>query len=271
MMQRICSGASLLCLLLGAANAAAQDTPPSAMLEVSALHAHEDPQAAPLPSALRGIRELLADTPYNAFSPVAQHALPLLAGQSHSLRLGEHYTLHARVGEAPEDGGMPLEVRIEDAGGLTAVRAAGLAQPGRPLLFRDLAMPEGELIVALRITQEGPGQGDAGEDSPPDERDDSPGDAQQPESGEDEESEAPDQDEADSDSERDPDGAPEGEDAPAMQDELPLEIADSDSSAPPQDLDNVEALLRSLAEVDDREQRNARRERGAIRIRSEWW
>jgi hypothetical protein len=263
------------------------DAGPAETIEVVAFHAL-DTGALHVDEALRPFAALLERLPQDTFRLVHADSAEAPMEQETSIRINDDYAVHVIPLGHDEEQQLQLQARVTlHRGGqvINALVAEGKTRPGRALLLHGLEMPEGMLGIVLRVKQKpgesSPDSGDSQEDGDqqnqqqPQSGDNEPGEEQPPsdQSGESEQEDA----ESDSDAanQGDADDSEQGEEgesgADQPEDGDAEEMEDGGGEEGPKDMENVEALLKSLEEQDRREQRSARNRRDTIRINKEWW
>jgi hypothetical protein len=194
---------------------------------------------------LKKYSKLLKTMPFDTFRLVAQHEKTEAPIQQDTLiPINGVYSAHLFPEPDQQSGELSVKTRIEMMQGEDFVNAlftqANIA-PGKPLVFRGLDLNVGEMIVILKLVQE---DGDDEQDQSSDE-------------------------EQDQDQEQDDNQ----EQEPEQNEEQQEEEGDGEGEPQPQDLSdvNIDALLQSLAEMDKREQEEAKNTRDGIEIRKNWW
>jgi hypothetical protein len=220
---------------------------------------------------LSSLEEYLEKLPYDTFRETGFHELEAPYGADASVDLGHGYTFHGTPKAQTESGEVLFDARIELAEGESSLRAlevAGRAARGHGVVFRGLALPQGELIVVMSVAKAeekggGAGQGQQQSDQGGEgsdhgqEGDGGEGSGQEDQTGEEEPAADP------------QDAAPDVDEQPdASSDE---ERRNANETPVPPDLANVEAILRSLEEQDMREQKNARSRRFEVTVQGDWW
>jgi hypothetical protein len=262
--------------------------PPAApKIEVRAFTATNTGQATrQVDATLRGLDALLKDMPYDTFLPVMQEQAELSANVETMVTINDIYALHVLPLGPEEEGMLPLQARVTMLQGgrqVNALLTQGKAKPGRAMLFRGLEIPGGELGIVLRLVPppQEPKDGDSESEDQEDQQQDQQQEPQDPSgSGDDQVGEDGAQEEAQQSEDQTgeqgsmaEEGEPqEGESAAAEspQEESETEGEGAEASAP-KDLEDIEALLKSLEDQDRREQKSARNRRDSIRFNGEWW
>lgn len=233
------------------------------IVEMKALRASNEGMAQKeIDPALRGLAPVLEALPFDRFSPIAEETKEAPYGRETLIPINSEYTLSIRpIERNAKDGLVLLEARIimsREGRKINALSTRAEAATGQPLLFRGLELNNGELVVVMRLAQQDDGSQGSGESTAQDQEK-----PEQQEAQEQEEQETPpeEQQEETQPGEEENDQAP----PPAVE---PKETAPEDEK---QDMQNIEALLQSLEEMDRREQQELRNQRDHIDVRKGWW
>lgn len=197
--------------------------------------------------------------------------------------INDQYRLYVRPSGQSEAGNLLIETRIETNGPngpIDAFRARGETQPNRAITFADMPLDDGELVVIMSLL---PPPGDDQQQQPGDEEEQQESDEQQEQENSDSQSE----DEGEESEDQQQEMPEESEGEAAEQDQEPEEAEgengeeseDRSSSSNATEVEdkldsqNIDALLESLEEIDQEEQRAAHnnKQKGKPRIAGEWW
>lgn len=261
-------------------------TPPP-KIEVLAFSATNTGQATrQVDATLRGLDALLKDLPFDTFMPVMQQQAELSESAETMIVINESYALHVlQLDPEDEQGMLPIQARVTlNQGGqsLNALLTQGQAKPGRAMLFRGLEIPGGELGIVLRLVPppKDP-KGDSDSEEQENEGEQQDGDPQEPSGSGDDQAgeEGPTEEEQQGDSDEQAGEDANGEEAEGESEQSAAQSEDGEGegegeggeAAGPEDLEDVEALLKSLEDQDRREQKSARNRRDSIRFNGEWW
>ena len=224
----------------------------------------DDEETPEIPEALEPYEALLEALPYNQFTLVSSDNAQADSGQEVRMPISGIFTFYAMPMQIMDGGSVVLNLRVEmlqDDGYRDALRAQGQAAPNQPLVMRGMPLNRGELVVVVEVRPDQDQQDGAGGDGDPD------SDASEDDSDEQQDQDA--EDDPDQEDEGDQDTEPETDDqGPQPQ---PDSSGDESRQESELDLQNVEALLEYLEEVDRREQEEIRRQRNDIEIRGDWW
>jgi hypothetical protein len=264
-----------------------QAGPPAApKIEVRAFTATNTGQATrQVDATLRGLDALLKEMPYDTFLPVMQQQAELAANAETMVTINETYALYVLPIGPEEEGMLPLQARVTMLQGgrpVNALVTQGKAKPGRAMLFRGLEIPGGELGIVLRLVP--PPQDPKDGDSDSEDQGDQEQEPQEPQdpsgSGDDQSGEDGAQEEAQQSEDQAGEQGTMGEEGEQQEGESaaaesPQEEGESEGegaeAAAPKDLEDIEALLKSLEDQDRREQKSARNRRDTIRFNGDWW
>jgi len=240
---------------------------------------------------LKGAQKLLKELPYDTFrfvNDVQEEATAMIETR---LPINALFTFYATLLGQNEEGGVNVASRIEmlDDGKLVnALRTEGVLEPGKWLVFRGLPLSSGEMVVLMTLVQE---QSDEQSQSQNDEESEDQ-QKQESENKDEQNSESKQQNEGEEnkdeqkpeDQEKQEGEAEQQQDKPEEQKEG--EQAEGEESAQQQDAQSgdeqeakkmekpeIEALLDSLEEIDRREQKTQRENKGRPFFPSsgEWW
>lgn len=255
----------LLALSLVLSSAIAQQAPgawdiPPERVQAVAIRATGSATEQPAIAAeLKGMEEFLKTLPYAEYTIIAENVVETPIGTEAGIPLGDRLTLYVKPEGQSEEGAVQLSAHLElneDGHPVDALIAQGSAARGKPLVFRGVPNGmNGEDIVVFKLLQpENP-------DSQPQ------GSEEQQQEPRDEEQEAEQEEEKG------------GQEQPQEEQEPPQETqAEQQQNAeaaqdqePSKDLENIEAILRSLEEVDRQEQKNAHNRRTSVEIKGDWW
>jgi len=214
---------------------------------------------------LRGLRSLLQRLGPDTFTEVAQREAEAAYGVETILPINSRYRLAVRPVQPTEAGGVRFTARVEqrgESGTLNAITTEGEAVHGQALVFRGLDGPNGgELVLIMSFIRP---ENDEQSQSESSESEESDGD-DEPES----DASTPEEDEGESPDPEEPETPEDEEEEPSDADEL--EPLDGDDEQEPREFDNLEAILESLEEMDNREQAEMRNRRTGVPIRGDWW
>ena len=234
-------------------------------IRILAVHATNEGRVAPeMDPTLAPAAAFLETLPFDTFREVAFHDLETPYGEETTATLNDTYTIHCRPERLTQESEVVLEAWVTmNAGGQTleALRVTGRAERGQGMAFRGFAMPVGELVVMLSVAEaptEGGGGGSTdsngqggesssggGESSPSGNASGSGGDESDPGTPEEAEPNVPEDGE---------------EEPPPMRVGVPVPKEDGEGREV-SELANIEAILRALEEIDQREQAKGRKRR----------
>ncbi len=217
----------------------------------------EETEIIDVPDALKPFDSFLDSLPYNRFEVLTDASAQAERGRELHMPVSGIFSFYVTPLQTHDGGSVELDLRVEmlhDSGYLDAIRAQGLAAPNQPLVMRGFPVNRGELILIVRLESDGDGEGQSADnDSNSDEQESDEGTSQEP------------QEEEEQEGDENQNEQPEDSQPPQQQ----SQSSELDESKP--DLQNVEALLEYLEEVDRREQEEIRRQRDSIEIRGDWW
>ncbi len=210
---------------------------------------------------LKNLGKLFEKFPFDTFSLEAQRDFEAPHGGPTTVSLNDVYALEVTPLRRLETGEVELDARIVSLAGDAPVGALitkAKAAPGQALIFRGLPLDDGELIVIMNFGRQ---DGDQGGQSSPDADQDESEEQKHPPQPQEQEPDAPDEAQEDS-SENDADMQPPETETKSM--------ADEDVSSD-KELQNLEALLQSLEEQDQRERRELLNRQDWMEMRKDWW
>lgn len=230
----------------------------SELIELTALRASTEGHGRKsIDPALRGLSAIIETLPFDSFAPIAKEQKEAPYGRETLIPINGDYTLYIKPLERDREAGLVrLDARIvmlREGRSINALNTRAEAAIGQPLLFRGLELPNGELVIIMRLAQqdnESQGGGEASTQEPPEEQDQQ---EQQEEPPEEQQEENPPEDQ-------------QNEDSPPAP-----ESAEMKPDEEKQDMQNIEAILQSLEEMDRREQQDLRNRRDHIDVRKGWW
>jgi len=261
---------ALLHIVIAALLAQAPAGPPPAIarpldqgaeqVQVTAVRAAMEGRAERVVDAeLKNLEKLFEKFPFDTFSLEAQREFEAPHGGPTTVPLNDVYALEVMPHRRLESGEVELDARIVSLAGDAPVGALitrAKAAPGQALIFRGMPLDDGELIVIMNFGRQDGDQG--GQSSSDAEEDESEEQEQPPQFQEQDESDA---DQEDS-SENDADAQPRETETKSMADEdVPSD----------KELQNLEALLQSLEEQDQRERRELLNRQDWMEMRKDWW
>lgn len=231
----------------------------SVTISMTAFYALNDEETdlIEVPDALKPFGSFLDTLPYNRYEVLTDASAEAETGRELHMPVSGIFSFYATPLQIMNGGSVELNLRVEmlhDSGYLDAIRAQGIAAPNQPLVMRGFPVNRGELILIVRLESDGDGEGQSG---------DSDSDSDEQES--DESTSQDSQEDDDQDGDENQNEQPDDSQPPQQQ----SQSSEMDESRP--DLQNVEALLEYLEEVDRREQEEIRRQRNSIEIRGDWW
>ena len=228
--------------------------PQTPTFEITAVEAMPSGLAGSPDDRLQPFNSMLKKlSPDGVFQVVSQEAKEAPFSAETQWTINERYEAFVLPMEETKDGAVRLDARVVQRDGnksLNALRAEGEVPGGKVMAFRGLQGPGGgELFLLLRQKSDDSDNKSKG-DGDSENKDDMKSDSDQ--QGEDEQ-----KDSDKTEAEEKQQGAEEGESA----------------GDTPKDAENLEALLQSLEEEDQRQQADARFDRRKIELPSsgEWW
>jgi len=235
----------------------AEQTSAVPKLHVVAAHAStKGNNPAQVDDKLAGVKNVLLRLPFDSYEPVADQEVEAPPGEETLVPLNGVYSLYVQPQGQDESGALALTARISmlaEGGGpeqyVDAIYTQARLASGMPLVFRGLDLNVGELVVVLNLSGDNNQQGqsqDQDSDQQQEEKDKQQDDQSSSDSGDQEQQNQQDQAQQDQG------------DSPRAQEETP-------------DLQNIEALLKSLEETDRKEQEEQQRVRTGIQVRGDWW
>jgi len=231
-------------------------------------------------AGLAPVQDFLETLPFSDFRELGFHDLEAPYGETVQAVLNSEYTLYCTPQRLTDSGEVVMEAHVDMRDGdafVEALRVNGRSARGKGMVFRGFPLPGGEMVVVLSVAEAreegsgggGSGQSEAGQ-SGSGKRGDGTTAGDAPATGS-ADGELP----AGEESEPDPHAMAEEEDdgevsfllAPAEEG-----IEDLDREAPlPPELANLEGILRTLEEIDRREQTMKRARRFDTQVRGDWW
>jgi hypothetical protein len=208
---------------------------------------------------LAGLKSLLDRLPFDTFTRVAEEEREIPQGQETKIPITGDLSLAVTSKGRAETGEVELDARIEmmqNGAPVNALLTSGRAAPGKALVFRGLKRNGGELVVIMTLVQDNQGQ-----DQSQQPQQDQPQDQQ-------EQKQPPEQPEEPSQ---------EGEPPPEQNEEQQQQQAQEDQQSEaqqdntPKDMHEIEAILKSLEEMDRREQPKVRNQRDRVYVPQDWW
>ena len=254
MMRRLFVSAWFALLALNAVAQEAAPMPPDPLLVRVAVVLGSDEGASPtqyFDETAEGLAPLVSHLPYGRYRTLLQTDVETSVGQHVSVPLQDGHGLYVFPSERTPEGLVRTEAQVmrtlPDGGAVRAIDVTALLPPNGVLRLEGVRVGDGELIVVVALAQPDDGQG-------------------QPQP-----SDSPDEDEAEQDQEQeqrqDPADAPEPED---NGEEAPRTQPEDQMSA--EEMQNLEAILQSLEEMDEREIRDTVNSRNELGMRGrEWW
>ncbi len=213
-----------------------------------------------LDEKLKPVAAALETLPFTTYESISINENPLPWSQETLFPINALYAMHVTALAPEADGAIALRTRVEMLQGETfvnAIKADAHAVPNQALLFRGMPLGEDELVLVLLVSTPSNQQNEGGpseEDSSPSEGEQAEGETAQPEPDSQEEKNTETQ---------------EGENADAQQPEASEQ--DEGETEAPEGVQNLEALLESLDDIDRREQVEERNRRDRIDFKGDWW
>jgi len=219
---------------------------PSPVFRIIAVEASNDGhEESSVDDEAAGLRDLLKDLPFDTFRVVTKNEQAAPLGIDTVIPISAEYRFHV-VPSAyrPDSGEVELSARVEmleNQRAVNALAADGVAVPGKALVFRGFPLKGREMAVIMTLI---PPEKDQGQS--PGEDENQVSQAQPPPKL--------------------------SEKSAAEQEETgERQRSDTERNGQAQGLENVEALLQSLEEIDRREQQEVRKRRNRAEVRKEWW
>lgn len=293
MTAALCCIAALATLAQANPPVVAPGPEPADKIQVIAFQATREGQATrQVDAELRPLDALLKDMDYDTFRVVQAQEVDLPAQSETMVQINDTYALYILPLGKDEQGLLAMQARVTLMQGgklVNALLTQGKAKPGRAMLFRGLNIPGGELGIVLRLVPPPPDPKDGDSDSqsnddqqqqqqeqpqdPTSGGDDQQGDqnaSDQSNPGEDQKDESSQKGMANEDKKEGEEE--EGESAQAGQESEDTEgEQEGAQSGEPKDLEDIDALLKSLEDQDRREQKSTRNNRDSIRFNGDWW
>lgn len=221
--------------------------------------AKQDPANAGMDDTLKPFRKILQSmTEFNTFRLISDATAQVTRGQESEIPLDARYAMHVVTGTGSDHQKRNLAARITLDGSVDALRAQGVAEPGKTIVFRGMDHPPGELVVLLQIVPPNDGNQNEGQRQKQQ-------DQQQQNANENKQDQQP-QHEGE---EQNPQRQQEQQQAKPAEEEGEQEKA---AAEPQKDAPNLEALLQSLEEIDRREQQNMLNANKRFpKIHGDWW
>lgn len=252
------------------------EKPVSELIRIVAVRAAVEGRGVPfIEPTLKGFGALLEKLPFDAFYPLAIAEQEAPYGRETAFPINEDYCFHVLPKTwRPEDNELEMDARVElrqNGARVDALAASARVAPGGALLFRGLKLASGELAVIMMLRQrdENQSQDNTSESQPADDQEEE----EQDRSSEQAEEQPHDQEEPQPEpQDREDEPAPDEEAPQNEETEMePVGLSETEGLEAPKDVQNIEAILRSLEEMDRREQQRLRQHLDRTPIRKEWW
>lgn len=212
---------------------------------------HMDEKLKPIAAALSGL-------PYTSYEALSVNSRELPWGVETLFPISAVHAFKATALSMDPEGAIALRARVEMLQGedyINALDTQALAGQNQALLFRGIPLGRDELVIVMLVAM-----------SPDPEKSGSPNQEGETESeGENQEST-----ESESEGENKAEGEQEGENAPEKQ-ESQVNEADEGEGESPKGVENLDALLESLDDIDRREQVEELKRRDRIDFKGDWW
>jgi hypothetical protein len=222
----------------------------------------QDAAQAGTDDTLKSFEKIFRGMPeFNTFRLVSDASTQITRGEEGAIPIDARYAMHVVTGVGSDPQKRNLAARITLDGTVDALRAQGVTEPGKIIVFRGMEHAPGELVVLLQIVPEQ-------QDSQPS----SGGDDQNQEQQQDQQEQQGDKGKQDEQQEQKDkmQGRQEQEQQIAKAAEKDEE--EKGAAPPKQEEANIEALLQSLDEVDRREQQNMLNANKRFpKIHGDWW
>lgn len=242
----------------------AQTPPPPPLGKVYAMRASGAvPQSPYMDEKLKDIAPVLEPLPFTSYEAISvvENALPW--GRETLFPVNAVYAMHVTAQPQEPDGAIPLRARVEMLQGenyVNALDTTAKAAQNQALLFRGMPLSQGELVIVLLIAL--PRNEDSKSDSSQENQQQSEGE------GENQEQQNPD---ADSGNEGEQ-NRQEASGAEQEQQETQSGTEEGEGEGEkPEGVQNLDALLESLDDIDRREQVEERNKRDRIDFKGDWW
>lgn len=237
-------------------------------------------QTLAIDESIKGMKVLLERLGHDTFTEVNRAEAQAPYGEETAVAVGAGYSLRAMPISKDEQNAVQLRLEVvRQSDGVAAISGEGKAVRNKPLVFRGLQGPTGgELTLVVNLVSNQQGQQNQSDQQ--EQQDQKPED-QQNQSGpksESEEQPQPDeqQDQQQELSEQEQKEKPEqgeGEQQEGENQTQMAELSEGEESDEEQaeKMENVDALLQSLEEIDKREQQQAHNQRGRVTLQGDWW
>ncbi|MBI2424085.1 MAG: hypothetical protein HYV27_14740 [Candidatus Hydrogenedentes bacterium] len=227
---------------------------------------------------LKRYAELLAHLPFDTFHLATDQRVEAPYGQETMIPIDGQYSMVVSPSQTPDPQKIAMDTRIEMLKGtsyLTALGGRAEISPGKALLYKGLPREQGELAVILGLVkdqdEQQPGQSSSEEDSESEPEEQSEQQQQSPtDNATEDKQEEP--EEAKADEEKKEEAEPAEEQQMEEQDRQSAEERSyAEEQASKEDLENIDAILQHLEDVDKAEQKEARNPARRFVVRGDWW
>ena len=240
--------------------------PPALIGRMYAAYAHGAvPEQPRMDEALKPVAAMLERLEFTSYETVSVVDKEMPWSEETLFPINAKYTMKATPLQQREDGAIEMETHIEmlqDNGDyVDALAAKASAAPDKALMYRGMPLHNGELVVVFLVgvpQEEGQGQSQAQE-----------GEQEQQEEQQAQQEQELGQEEGEGEQEQPQTSEKqEGENAGR---ENQVEEASEQEGEAPEGLENLDALLESLEDIDKREQVEERNQRDRIDFKGNWW
>lgn len=239
------------------AQAQAQPKPPIG--QMYAIHASGAvPQNVHIDDKLKSIAPMLNDLPYTSYEAIAVNDHELPWGVETLFPISAVHAFHVTALSQNQEGAIALRARVEMLQGedyINALDTQAVAARNQALLFRGIPLGHDELVIVLLVGM----PPEPGEDGSPNQEGESEPEGENQDSAK-----------ADSGDNTEGEGEQEPEDAAESQESQTDETVEGEGE-PPKGVENLDALLESLDDIDRREQVEELKQRDRIDFKGDWW
>lgn len=217
------------------------------------------PQKLDLDEKLKPVASALKSLPFTSYEAISVNDQVLPWGQETLFPVNALYAMHVTPLTMEANGAISLRARVEMLQGETfinALKAEARAFQNQALLFRGMPLGRDELVIVLLVGVPPENQNQNG--SSEEEQSETEGEQEEKKS----ESES-------NDTKEDINESQEGETTQEQQ-PPPSESAEGEQEEP-EGVENLDALLESLDDIDREEQVKERNQRGRIDFKGDWW
>lgn len=266
------------------------DVPPaeSETVRVLGVYATNEGREAPFFDAeLKRYRSLLDHLPYDTFHVATDQRAEAPYGQETMIPIDAQYSMVVVPGASADPQNISLDTRVEMLRGNSYVTALGgraEISPGKALLFKGLPRSQGELALILGIVQkpnDQQGQGSSDENEQSESESEQEQDQEQSQAGTEDQQDQQEQEEASPEDEQES-KTPEEEEAQEEEEDMAQNTEEqsgedaeeksyAEEEASEDAMQNIDAILQHLEELDREEQKESRNQARRFVVRGDWW